>query len=100
MHPLPQDGCTPIFGAAREGKAEAVKELISAGCDINLASKVKQMTGLVLALALRPFPALLPLPPLAHLNLQYLLRLLLESLTYQLWLALLLCNSNISLENA
>jgi hypothetical protein len=31
---------------------DAVKELISAGCDINLAMEVKQMTRLALALAL------------------------------------------------
>jgi ankyrin repeat protein len=74
-----KDGRTPIFIAAREGKTDAVKELIAAGCDINLANKVKQMTRLALALALRAFRARLPLAPLATLNLQYLFRLLLEA---------------------
>ncbi len=52
-HPLPQDGCTPIYIAARNGRTDAVKELIAAGCDINLADKVKQMTRLALALGCR-----------------------------------------------
>jgi hypothetical protein len=49
-HPLPQDGCTPIYVAACFGYTDAVKELVAAGCDINLADKVKQMTRLALAL--------------------------------------------------
>ncbi len=76
--PPPKDGCTPIFIAAQTGKTDAMKELISAGCDINLAQKVKQKTRLALALPLRAFRARLPLEPLATLNLQYLFRLLLE----------------------
>ena len=72
-------GQTPLWIATSKGHIEAVKQLISAGCDMNLASTVKQMTRLALALA-RSVPfARLPLPPLANLNLQYLLRLLLES---------------------
>ena len=74
----PKDGLTPIYIAAHQGQTDAVKELIAAGCDINLADKVKQMTRLALALALRAFRARLPLAPLATLNLQYLFRLLLE----------------------
>ncbi len=58
---LPKNGATPIFIAAQEGKTDAVKELMSAGCNINLANKVKQMTRLALALALRAFRARLPL---------------------------------------
>jgi hypothetical protein len=77
---VPQDGWTPIYIAAGNGHTDAVKELISAaGCDINHATKVKQMTRLALALACLGFRVRLPLPPLAHLNLQYLLRMLLES---------------------
>ena len=74
----PKDGYTPIYIAAQNGHTDAVKELIAAGCDINLAMKVKQMTRLALALALRAFRARLPLAPLSTLNLQYLFRLLLE----------------------
>jgi hypothetical protein len=48
---LPQDGWTPIYVAAYWGKTDAVKELIAAGCDINRATKVKQMTGLAFELA-------------------------------------------------
>ncbi len=76
--PPPKNGMTPIYAAAYNGKTDAVKELIAAGCDINLANKVKQMTRLALALALRAFRARLPLAPLATLNFQYLFRLLLE----------------------
>jgi hypothetical protein len=54
-HPLPQDGWTPIFAAVFNGHTDAVKELIAAGCDINLADMVKQMTGLALALACLAF---------------------------------------------
>jgi ankyrin repeat protein len=36
----PKDGATPIFIAACMGQTDAVKELIAAGCDINLATKV------------------------------------------------------------
>ena len=62
-HPLPQEGRTPIYAAANEGQTDAVKELVAAGCDINLADKVKQMTPLPFALALRYFPArLAPFP--------------------------------------
>ena len=80
LHTLsPQGGFTPLWIATSKGHIEAVKQLISAGCDMNLAEKVKQMTRLALALA-RSVPfARLPLPPPANLNLQYLLRLLLES---------------------
>ena len=74
----PKDGATPIYVAAAQGQTDAVKELIAAGCDINLAQEVKQKTRLALALALRAFRARLPLAPLATLNLQYLFRLLLE----------------------
>jgi ankyrin repeat protein len=88
-HPLPQRGWTPIYAAAANGHTDAVKELIAAGCDMNLAEKVKQMTGLALALACLGFRVRLPLPPLADLNLQYLFRLLLESLTYPLLFVLL-----------
>ncbi len=77
-HPVHKDGWTPIFISACYGKTDTVKELIAAGCDINLAAKVKQMTRLALALALRAFRAGLPLAPLATLNLQSLFRLLLE----------------------
>jgi hypothetical protein len=66
--PVHKDGRTPIFAAAWEGKTDAVKELIAAGCDINLAEEVKQKTRLALALALRAFRARLPLAPLATLN--------------------------------
>ncbi len=52
-----QSGCTPIFAAARNGNTDAVEELISAGCDIHLADKVKQMTRLALALACHGFRA-------------------------------------------
>jgi hypothetical protein len=76
--PPPKDGSTPIHVAASHGKTNAMKELMSAGCDINLADKVKQKTRLALALALRAFRARLPLAPLATLNLQYWFRLLLE----------------------
>jgi hypothetical protein len=48
---------TPIFAAACCGHTDAVKELIAAGCDINLANKVKQMTHLALALACLCFRA-------------------------------------------
>ena len=75
----PQSGQTPLWAAAHDGHIEAVKELISAGCDMNLVETVKQMTRLALALALSVPFARLALPPLANLNLQYLLRLLLES---------------------
>ena len=75
----PKDGATPIFIAALQGQTDAVKELIAAGCDINLAREVKHKTRLALALALRAFRARLPLAPLATLNLQYLFRLLLEA---------------------
>ncbi len=85
----PKDGATPIYAAALQGQTDAVKELIAAGCDINLATKVKQMTRLALALALSAFRARLPLAPLATLNLQYLFRLF----------VLLFCISKISLEN-
>jgi ankyrin repeat protein len=76
--PSPKNGATPIYMAAMQRQTDAVKELISAGCDINLANKVKQMTRLALALALRAFRVRLPLAPIATLNLQYLFRLLLE----------------------
>ncbi len=77
-----------------KGRTDVVKELISAGCDKNLPDKVKQMTPLPFALALRPFPAgLAPSPTRANLNLQYWFRLLLESLNYQLLFVLLLRNS-------
>jgi hypothetical protein len=46
-----QDGETPIWRAACNGQTGAVKKLVAAGCDINLANKVKQMTRLALALA-------------------------------------------------
>ena len=59
-HPVHKAGWTPIYVAASMGQTDAVKELISAGCDINLAAKVKQMTRLALALALRAFRARLP----------------------------------------
>jgi hypothetical protein len=36
-------GQTPIGIAAAAGQTDAVKELVAAGCDINLADKVKQM---------------------------------------------------------
>ena len=49
--PLPKNGWTPLHIAARLGSTDAVKELVAAGCDINLANKVKQMTRLALALA-------------------------------------------------
>ena len=78
VYVTPKDGCTPICIAACKGQTDAVKELIASGCDMNLATKVKQMTRLALALALRAFRARLPLAPLATLNLQYLFRLLLE----------------------
>jgi hypothetical protein len=78
--PSPQDGRTPVYRAAYNGHTGAVKELISGGCDINLAEKVKQMTRLALALACLGFRVRLPLPPLAHLHLQYSFRLLLQSL--------------------
>jgi hypothetical protein len=54
-HPLPQYEATPLYAAAENGHTDAVKELISAGCDINLADEVKQMTGLALALACLAF---------------------------------------------
>jgi hypothetical protein len=76
----PQDGESPVYRAAANGKTGAVKELIAGGCDVNLADKVKQMTRLALALACLGFCVRLPLPPLAHLNLQYSFRLLLQSL--------------------
>ncbi len=66
----PKDGYTPIYVAAAQGKTDAMKELISAGCDINLAAKVKQMTRLALALALRAFRARLPLAPLSKISLE------------------------------
>jgi hypothetical protein len=98
--PLPQaGGQTPIWAAAANGHTDAVKELIAGGCDVNLAQEVKQMTRLALALACLGFRVRLPLPPLAHLNLQYSFRFLLESLAYPLLFVLLLCNSNMSLEN-
>ena len=76
---LVQKGTTPLWIATSNGHIEAVKELICAGCDMNRAETVEQMTRLALALA-RSVPfARLPLPPPANLNLQYLLRLLLES---------------------
>ncbi len=78
--PSPQDRQTPIYAAAENGRTGAVKELIAGGCNINLADKVKQMTRLVLALACLGFRVRLPLPPLAHLNLQYSFSLLLQSL--------------------
>jgi hypothetical protein len=78
--PSPQDGESPVWIAARNGHTDAVKELIAGGCDMNLADKVKQMTRLALALACLCFRVRLPLPPLAHLNLQYSFRLLLHSL--------------------
>jgi hypothetical protein len=56
-HPLPQEGRTPIYAAANEGQTDAVKELVAAGCDINLANEVKQMTRLALALACLGFHA-------------------------------------------
>jgi ankyrin repeat protein len=46
-----QDGETSIYVAAKYGNTDAVKELVAAGCDINRATKVKQMTRLALALA-------------------------------------------------
>ncbi len=46
-----QDGETPIYAAACCGKTDAVKELIAAGCDMNLADKVKQMTRLALCVS-------------------------------------------------
>ena len=49
--PLPQWGQSPIYIAACNGQTDAVKELVAAGCDINLADRVKQMTRLALALA-------------------------------------------------
>ncbi len=59
--PLPQfSGFTPICQAARNGNTDAVKRLIAARCDVNLADTVKQMTPLALALALRPLRARLP----------------------------------------
>ena len=78
MYITPKEGLTPIYAAAGYGRTDAVKELIAAGCDINLAEKVKQKTRLALALALRAFRARLPLAPLATLILQDLFRLLLE----------------------
>jgi ankyrin repeat protein len=75
----PKDGATPIYVAAQNGHTDAMKELIAAGCDINVAAKVKQKTRLALALPLRAFRARLPLAPLATLNFQYLFRLLLEA---------------------
>jgi hypothetical protein len=77
---LSQSGESPIYIAAYYGHTGAVKELIAGGCDVNLANKVQQMTRLALALACLGFRVRLPLPPLAHLNLQYSFRLLLESL--------------------
>ncbi len=88
-HPLPQSGKTSIYAAAANGHTDVVKELIAAGCDMNLAEKVKQMTGLALALACLCFRGRLPLPPLAHLTFQCLFSLLLESLTYPLLFVLL-----------
>ncbi len=46
-----KDGDTPLYAAAYNGNTGAVKELVAAGCDINLADKVQQMTRLALALA-------------------------------------------------
>jgi len=34
-----ENGRTPIYVAAREGHTDALKELIAAGCDMNLADK-------------------------------------------------------------
>ena len=77
---LNTDTCGLLQKRKPHGHTDTVKDLIAAGCDVNLAQKVKQMTRLALALACLGFRVRLPLPPLAHLHLQYSFRLLLQSL--------------------
>jgi hypothetical protein len=64
--PLPQGGWTPLYAAACYGQTDAVKELVAAGCDINLATKVKQMTRLALTLACLCFRTRVALAALAQ----------------------------------
>jgi hypothetical protein len=49
---ISQVGYTPICIAASKGYSDVVKQLIAAGCDINLATRVQQMTPLAFAFAL------------------------------------------------
>ncbi len=49
---ISQIGYSPICIAASKGYTDVVKQLIAVGCDINLATRVKQMTPLAFAFAL------------------------------------------------
>ena len=44
-HPLPQDGSTPLHGAATNGRTEAVAALIAAKADLEARDKVRGAEG-------------------------------------------------------
>ena len=37
---IPQDGCTPLFASAQEGRKEVVEILLQNGAEVNAANKV------------------------------------------------------------